>query len=95
MWLANALGEDFTSPSEMRSILEMDADEGTTVRKLFNELAGRYRPIEETIFSVETKRFSSNVVVLFNDRVISLDKVYEKVLKNGDKIKVLPIYAGG
>jgi tripartite-type tricarboxylate transporter receptor subunit TctC len=46
-------------------------------------------------FNKEMNRFSSNVVLLFNDRVISLDKLYEKILKDKDKITILPIYAGG
>jgi len=33
--------------------------------------------------------------MIYNDRVISPHIVHEQVLKDGDKIKVLPVYMGG
>jgi sulfur carrier protein ThiS len=96
MWLGGKLGGDFKSPSEMRSVLEIDVEDGMTIQRFFDNLAGRYPLIGEKIFKIENKSFYSNVVVVLNDKVISpYKKVYEKVLEEGDKITVLPVYAGG
>jgi len=95
MWLGKELGNDFNSPSEMKSILEICVEDGTTVRKLFKNLADRYRPIEENIFSKENNILYPNIVITFNDRVISHSEIYERVLKEGDKIVILPTYMGG
>jgi molybdopterin converting factor small subunit len=96
MWLGKEIGGDFKSPSEMRSILEIGVENGITIKRFFDNLADRYPLIGEKIFKRENKTFFSNVVVVLNDRVISpYTKVYEKVLEDGDKITILPIYTGG
>lgn len=95
MWLGKEIGGDFKSPSEMRSVLEVGVENGVTIRRLFENLADRYRLIEKKIFNRENETFCSNVVVVLNDRVITPYRVYETVLKDGDKIMILPIYTGG
>ena len=99
LWLGlgKELGGDFQSPSEMRSIIEIDVEDGMTVKKLFSHLADRYPPIGEKIFNRGNESFypNLNVIVTFNDRVISPHNVEDRILKDGDKIMVLPLYAGG
>lgn len=95
MWLGNELKGDFESPSEMRSIKKEEVGEGTTIRQFLVHLATSYPPIAKNIFDIKTKRLSPNVVVNYNDRVISPYEVYDKILKDGDKITVLPMYVGG
>jgi len=97
LWLSmgEELGEDFRSLSHMRSVLEATVKEGTTVGKLFGQLADRYPPIGEKVFDRKTQRFCGDVVVTFNERVISPSDVYGRILQRGDKITVLPVYAGG
>jgi len=58
-------------------------------------LSGQYPPIGQKIFSRETDQFYPNVVVTVNDRVIGLNELYERILLEGDKIKVVPMYVGG
>jgi molybdopterin converting factor small subunit len=88
LWLGRELGDDFESPSEMRSIKEENVEEGISIRQLLDNLAGRYPPIAR-------KRLLPHIVVNYNDRVISPHIVYDQVLKDGDKITVLPLYMGG
>lgn len=95
LWLGKELGDDFASPSEMRSIREESVAEGTTVRQLLGDLAGRYPPIARSVLDTKTKRLLPNIVVNYNDRVISPHIVHDQVLKDGDKITVLPVYMGG
>ncbi len=96
-WLGDQLGDDFQSPSEMRSIKEMDVEEGLTVVELFNRLASRYLVIAEKIFNRDSQKFHPNlsVIVTQNGQVVSPFDIEENVLKDGHKITVLPLYVGG
>ncbi len=97
MWLGDRLGEDFQSPSEMRSMKEMEVEEGLTVIQLFDRLASRYPLIREKIFDRESKKFLPNLslIVTQNGQVVSPFNIEEDVLKDWYKITVLPLYAGG
>jgi len=97
LWLNKELGGDFQSPSEMRSVTEMDVENGTTVRNLFDLLADRYPVIGEKVFNRENRKFYPNLSVILTsrDEVISPYSGEDSVLKDGDKIKILPIYVGG
>ena len=95
LWLGRELGDDFESPSEMRSIREENVEEGITIGQLLDNLAGRYPPIARSVFDTQAKRLLPHIVVNYNDRVISPHIVHDQVLKDGDKITVLPLYMGG
>lgn len=95
LWLGNELKGDFESPSEMRSTREERVEEGTTIRQLLDYLARRYPPIARRVFDIQAKRLYPHVVLNYNDQVISPHFVHEQVLKDGDKITIFPIYAGG
>ena len=93
LWLGKELGGDFESPSTMRSVLESAVEEGTTVRELFEDLAERYGPVRDKVFS--DHGFAPHVIATMNERVISVRELYDRVLEEGDRITVLPMYAGG
>lgn len=95
MWLGKELGSDFESLSEMRSKKEEEVEEGTTIRQLLGRLARRYPPIARDVFDLKEKRMYPHVVVNYNDRVISPHIVHDQVLRDGDKITILPMYVGG
>ena len=95
MWLSNELRGDFESPSEMRSIKEEKVKVGTTIWELLNSLARGYPPIAKNVFDTEAKRLYSHVVITYNGRVISPHIVHNKILRDGDKITILPMYVGG
>jgi molybdopterin converting factor small subunit len=95
MGMGKELGGDFRSPSQLSSILEIEVEDGIAVTILFHHLADRYPPIGERVFDREKSRFYPSVVVTFNDRVTGLKELHEKILKDGDKVKVVPMYVGG
>lgn len=95
MWLGKRLDGEFRSPSEMRSVLTTEVEEGTQVKTLFDHLSETYPPIAEKVFDRTVKHFHPNVVVLFNDQVINQAELDQKVLTEGDYVKVVPMYVGG
>lgn len=95
LWLGKEIKEDFVSLSEMRSLREENVEEGITIREWLDRLAARYPPIAKKVFDPQEKRLYPYVVMTYNDHVISPYEVYDKILKDGDKITVLPMYMGG
>ena len=95
MWVGDELTEDFESLSEMRSQLMLTVEAGTTVRMLFDSLADNYTQIRQKIFCKDNHTLYSNIVTLFNNCVIRNSDLYNRVLEEGDKITILPIYVGG
>ena len=94
-WMGKDLGEDFKPLSAIRSLLEVDAEKGSTVKALFGKLAEHYDQIGKEVFCKETQSFYPDIVVIFNDRIIRIDELYNKVLQEGDYITILPMYVGG
>jgi molybdopterin converting factor small subunit len=88
-------GADSQRLSEVRSLLEVDAEKGSTVRTLFGKLAEQYDQIGKKVFCKETQTFHPDIVVIFNDRIIRIDELYNKVLQEGDNFTILPMYVGG
>ena len=97
LWLNQELRGDFESPSEMRSLTEMDVEDGTTVERLFDYLADRYPVIGQKVFNRQNKKFYPNLSVILTskDERISPHSGENSVLRDGDRVKVLPMYVGG
>ena len=97
LWLLpkEKLDEDFKALSGGKSAIEIKIDEGTSVTKLFKKLAELYGTIEENIFDKNQKIFHPNLILILNNKIMSFPEVYEKRLKDGDEIKVTPIFIGG
>lgn len=95
LWMGRELGENFHSPSDMRSTLEIKMEDGTRIRELFTQLSESSRPIGEKIFNSEKKDFYPYLVVTLNDRVLSPLEAPDRILREGDKVTVLPMYMGG
>ena len=95
LWLGQRLGSDFHRVSDMCSARTETINPAATVSDLMSDLAARYPLVAEKVFDPKRKRFNSQVVVTFNDRVVNPKTVHQQVLKDGDKITVLPIYSGG
>jgi molybdopterin converting factor small subunit len=81
--------------SGMCARLDLEAEEGTTVRELFGQLAGRYRPVAEHMFDDETGEFRPDVLVTVNDRIVGRTEVCDVALLEGDKVAVFPLQIGG
>lgn len=87
--------KEFSGNSDPFIIMENEIDYNTTVRNFFKSLSERYPLIGERIFLKEKCIFSPDVVITFNDMVVNHNEVYEKILRDGDKITVLPMFGGG
>jgi molybdopterin converting factor small subunit len=94
-WIGKELGKDFESQSEMRSYKKEMVEEGTTIRQLLDQLARSHPTIGERVFDTQQERLYPHVVVNYNDRVIDPHIVHDQVLRDGDKITILPMYVGG
>jgi molybdopterin converting factor small subunit len=94
-WMGKDFGGDFKPLSATRSLLEVDAEKGSTVKSLFGQLTERYDYIGKAVFCKETQNFYPDIVVIFNDRMIRVDELYNTVLQEGDCITILPLYVGG
>jgi molybdopterin converting factor small subunit len=95
MRLGKELGKDFDALSGMGFIREEEVKDGITARDFFNDLANRYEPIRKKILEMGGNSFYPGVVATLNDRVISASTLFDRVLEDGDKITVLPMFAEG
>jgi len=95
MQLGKELEKDFDALSEMRFIREEEVRDGVTVRDFFDDLGNRYKPIREKIIRAGRSSFYPDVVVTLNDRIIAPSELFDRVLNDGDKIAVLPMFVGG
>jgi molybdopterin converting factor small subunit len=91
MWSGKELGPDFESPTDKRATLSLCIADGTTIRALFEGLEC-YPMIKSEIFD---HAFHPDITLTLNSRVMGYDELYGMVLTDGDRISVLPMYAGG
>ncbi len=84
-------GPDFESQADRRATLNLCVADGTTVRALFEDLE-RYPMVKDKIFC---RNFRPEINLALNARVMGHDELYDRVLTDGDKISVLPMYMGG
>jgi molybdopterin converting factor small subunit len=90
MRLGKELERDFDALSEMHFFREEEVKDGITVRDFFDDLGNRYKPIREKIIGTGASSFYSDVVATLNDRVITPSELFDRVLKDGDKRRLLP-----
>lgn len=95
LWLSDELKGDFEFLSPMRCLRREEVPEGTTIGQLLEGLANRYPSLALKVYIFPEKKWHPYLVVNYNERVTNPYVVYEQVLKDGDKITVLPIYVGG
>jgi molybdopterin converting factor small subunit len=93
MWSGSGkdLGPDFESPTDPRAALNLCVADGTTVRALFEDLE-RYPMIKQEIFDCN---FHADINLALNSLVMGHDELYDRVLTDGDRISVFPMYVGG
>lgn len=95
LWLSNELQGDFTYLSPMRCVRREEVPEGTTVGQLLASLAKRYPPLANKVYDLLENKLNPYININYNDRVISPYVVEDQLLKEGDKITILPMYVGG
>ncbi len=95
LWLGSELGGDFRSPSEMRSEMVVDLPDATTVLAMFESLVSNYPAFGAKVFDLEKRKCYKNLMMTHNDRVFNQGDGYDQLLQDGDKVMVMPLYAGG
>jgi hypothetical protein len=95
MWMGEELGSDFQFLSRMCSVLETEAPEGADVRTLLSGIAERHPAVGRKVFDRQAGALYPNVIMTFNDQVIGVREFYERALRDGDRIKIMPVYVGG
>ncbi len=92
MWSGKELGADSESSTDKHATLNLRVADGTTVRALFEDLQ-RHPPIKQEVFS--DHHFHPEINLALNSLVMGHDELYDRVLTDGDRISVLPMYVGG
>ena len=87
-WLGNTiLGKEYRN-------LFLQVEKGNTVRELLDKLVAEYKSAHDVLFDPEG-RLHSYVRIIINGRFMELLDGLETKLHNGDKVMLLPSYAGG
>jgi molybdopterin converting factor small subunit len=83
------------SDVKKRITLEEKIRPGMSALDLFNGLAESDASFRDFIFDRVTQEFHFHVSVVFNERVINMPELSKTLLKDGDKIIIIPGVAGG
>ena len=76
-------------------IIEEEIGEGTTTRKLFNNLAARYTKFKELVFNPATQKLTGNTVIILNGLFLELDSGLETPIRERDIITFVPVIGDG
>ncbi len=95
LWLSDELKGDFECLSEMRSVKIDRVEDGTTIREWLSDLVRRFPPLARRVFDIETGSLNPDVVMNYNDRLVIPQQVYDTILKDGDRLTLLPLAGGG
>ena len=85
----------FDKEQRVRLKWEQAVEQGTTVRDLFQRLAGTYPEFGELVYDPRSQELTGMVSIIFNDRVLELTDGLDSEIRDGDSIVLLPAYAGG
>ncbi len=89
-WLTSAFGVE-----QGRFVFEEEVGRKADIRDLIYSLVARHRDFETMAFDPETKKFTGQICVILNERVLESPGEWNTRLKEGDIIVLLPIFAGG
>ncbi len=68
---------------------------GTTVGALLDELAATNKDFRESVYSPTVGLAYEQISVLLNKVLLTHQEIVQTVLKDGDKLLLLPVYTGG
>ena len=68
---------------------------GISALDLFNRMALNRKNFGEFIFDKGSQRFNFHVSVIINEKIATASELSETYLKNGDRIVIIPLAAGG
>jgi molybdopterin converting factor small subunit len=95
LWLGPELGGEFEALSDMRSLLDTRVMPGTTIIELFHRVADDYPAFGEKVFDTRMNELRWSVVMIYNGLAVEPQDGYDHVLGDGDRIKIVPVHAGG
>jgi len=95
LWLGEELGDDFQVVSPIRSRALVEIREGATVAQLLAALASDHPLFAKRVFDLEMGSLRSDLVLLKNERLVARSRIAGETLAQGDRIRVVPVYAGG
>ena len=90
-WLRRYFGAEGSE----RVVMEKRVPDGMSVGELMKEIAARNRALGELLFDPETGRWTGHVSLILNGRFLELSGGLEASLRDGDLLRVMPVFAGG
>lgn len=78
-----------------RIIFEEEINPGMSALDLFNKLDRKRKDFGESIFDKGSQRFNFHVSVIINEKIVTSSELSKTYLKNGDRIIIIPLAAGG
>ena len=78
-----------------RIIFQEEIYSGISALDLFNRMALSRKDFGEFIFDKGSQRFNFHVSVIINEKIATASELSKKYLKNGDRIVIIPLAAGG
>jgi len=78
-----------------RIIFQEEINPGISALDLFNGLALSRKDFGEHIFDKGSQRFNFHVSVIINEKIATASELSKTYLKNGDRIVIIPLAAGG
>jgi len=76
-------------------VFDKDINEGATIGDLLTEFASNHADFRQVVFDPDIGRVSDQVLVFINDSLLQFPDMTEAKLSDGDRIILLPVYAGG
>ncbi|MBI2857911.1 MAG: MoaD/ThiS family protein [Chloroflexi bacterium] len=90
-WMAKMLGK--RGPGSM--MIEKEFAEGETIGSLLGELAQQYPNFRNAVYNPDLGEVSDQLVFVVNETLLQCQDVTAVKLKDGDRITLLPQFAGG
>ena len=78
-----------------RIIFQEEIYSGISALDLFNRMALSRKDFGEFIFDKGSQRFNFHVSVMINEKIATASELSKTYLKNGDRIVIIPLAAGG
>ena len=75
-----------------RLVLEMEVEEGVTVKDLLNNAATKHRKFIEAAFDLEKQKLTGDMAIVLNGHLLN---ALETKISEGDVVTLIPILAGG
>jgi len=68
---------------------------GISALDLFNKMAAQHKYFRKFIFDRESQKFNFHVSVVINEIIAKVSELSKTYLKDGDRIIIIPLAAGG